>query len=124
MRRIMRRGKLCLEHCLGMGAHLLKGHLMDHNCTATLGDPSPNQTNTPCNNKNPNIGIHIHYPIATMFGDGTSLVKGNLVDHNCTATLGDHKPNQTKPTHNATPRPQHTIIPTPPQLQTLFGIKT
>ena len=55
---------------------MLKGNLVDQNCYATLGDPSPNQTNTPCNNKSPNIAIHIHYPIATLFGDGTSLVKG------------------------------------------------
>ena len=36
----------------------------------------PNQTNIQCNTKNPNIAIHIGYPIAALFGDGTSLVKG------------------------------------------------
>ena len=38
--------------------------------------PKPNQTNTPGNTKISNIAIHIHYPIAALIGDGTSLVEG------------------------------------------------
>ena len=77
-----------------MGPHLLKGNLLDQNCTVTCGPkPKPNQTNTPCNTKISNIAIHMHYPIATLFGDGAHLLKGDMVDQNQTATLGVHKPN-------------------------------
>ena len=82
--------------------------------------PQPNQTSTPCNNKSPNIAIHIHYPIATLFGDGTSRVEGEsggpLLYRNSWGPKT--KPNQHTMQHQ---EPKHSHTHRLPHSSTVWG---
>ena len=61
--------------------------------------PKPNQPNTPCNNKNQNIAIHMNHPIATLFGDGTSPFKGESGGQELYRNSWDPSPNKIKAMH-------------------------